>query len=104
MRSFISKKWKSRTSSWKSKVPMESEERAGEPVYELARELGLQTLPRSLVCFDISTTQGTDTVGSAVWFENGRPRRAEYRKFKVKTVEGTDDFASMNEVVTRYFN
>jgi excinuclease ABC subunit C len=83
---------------------MESEERAGEPVYELARELGLQTLPRSLVCFDISTTQGTDTVGSAVWFENGRPRRAEYRKFKVKTVEGTDDFASMNEVVTRYFN
>ncbi|MBA3655842.1 MAG: excinuclease ABC subunit UvrC [Gemmatimonadaceae bacterium] len=83
---------------------MESEERAGEPVYELARELGLQTLPRSLVCFDISTTQGTDTVGSAVWFDNGRPRRAEYRKFKVKTVEGTDDFASMNEVVTRYFN
>lgn len=83
---------------------MESEERAGEPVYELARELGLQTLPRSLVTFDISTTQGTDTVGSAVWFENGRPRRAEYRKFKVKTVEGTDDFASMREVVTRYFN
>ncbi|MBA2687912.1 MAG: excinuclease ABC subunit UvrC [Gemmatimonadaceae bacterium] len=83
---------------------MESEERAGEPVYELARELGLQTLPRSLVCFDISTTQGTDTVGSAVWFENGRARRGEYRKFKVKTVEGTDDFASMSEVVTRYFN
>ena len=83
---------------------MESEERAGEPVYELARELGLQTLPRSLVTFDISTTQGTDTVGSAIWFENGRPRRAEYRKFKVKTVEGTDDFASMREVVTRYFN
>jgi len=82
---------------------MEADERAGDPVYELGRELGLQRLPRSLVCFDISTTQGTDTVGSCVWFENGRAKRAEYRKFKVKTVEGTDDFASMQEVVRRYF-
>jgi excinuclease ABC subunit C len=81
----------------------EAEERAGDPVYELGRELGLQRLPRSLVCFDISTAQGTDTVGSCVWFENGRPKRAEYRKFRVKTVEGSDDFASMNEVVRRYF-
>ena len=77
--------------------------RASDPVYELGRELGLQKLPRSMVCFDISTAQGTDTVGSCVWFENGRPKRGEYRKFKVKTVEGTDDFASMREVVTRYF-
>jgi len=83
---------------------MEAEERAGDPVYELSRELGLQRLPRSLVCFDISTTQGTDTVGSCVWFENGRPKRNEYRKFKVKTVEGSDDFASMREVVRRYFD
>jgi excinuclease ABC subunit C len=83
---------------------MEAEERAGDPVYELARELGLQRIPRSLVCFDISTTQGTDTVGSCVWFENARPKRSEYRKFKVKTVEGTDDFASMHEVVRRYFD
>ena len=82
---------------------MEADERAGDPVYELGRELGLQRLPRSLVCFDISTTQGTDTVGSCVWFENGRPKRSEYRKFKVKTVEGTDDFASIQEVVRRYF-
>ena len=82
---------------------MEAEERAGDPVYELGRELGLQRIPRSLVCFDISTTQGTDTVGSCVWFENARPKRAEYRKFKVKTVEGADDFASMHEVVLRYF-
>ncbi|HET7614874.1 MAG TPA: excinuclease ABC subunit UvrC [Gemmatimonadaceae bacterium] len=82
---------------------MEADERAGDPVYELGRELGLQRLPRSLVCFDISTTQGTDTVGSCIWFENGRPKRSEYRKFKVKTVEGSDDFASMREVVGRYF-
>src|SRR5688572_16241560 len=82
---------------------LESEERATNPVYELGRELGLQRLPRSLVCFDISTAQGTDTVGSCVWFDNGRPRRAEYRKFKVKSVVGTDDFSSMHEVVGRYF-
>lgn len=82
----------------------ETGERAVDPVYELGRVLEVQRLPRSFVCFDISTAQGTDTVGSCVWFENGRPKRAEYRKFRVKTVEGTDDFASMNEVVTRYFS
>lgn len=81
----------------------EAEERAGDPVYELQRQLGLQKVPRALVCFDISHAQGTDTVASCVWFQNGRPYRNEYRKFKVKTVEGIDDFASMNEVVTRYF-
>jgi excinuclease ABC subunit C len=81
----------------------ESEVRAGEPVYELQRELGLQRVPRAIVCFDISHAQGTDTVASMVWFENGRPRRGEYRKFKVATVEGIDDFASMREVVGRYF-
>jgi len=81
----------------------EAEERAGDPIYELQRQLGLQKVPRALVCFDISHAQGTDTVASCVWFQNGRPYRAEYRKFKVKTVEGIDDFASMHEVVTRYF-
>ena len=82
----------------------EADERAGDPIYELQRQLELQKVPRSLVCFDISHAQGTDTVASCVWFQNGRPYRAEYRKFKVKTVEGIDDFASMHEVVTRYFS
>lgn len=81
----------------------ETEQRAGDPVYELQRQLGLQRVPRALVCFDISHAQGTDTVASCVWFQNGRPYRAEYRKFKVRDVQGIDDFASMNEVVTRYF-
>jgi excinuclease ABC subunit C len=81
----------------------EAEERAGDPVYELQRQLALQKVPRAFVCFDISHAQGTDTVASCVWFQNGRPYRAEYRKFKVKTVEGIDDFASMGEVVSRYF-
>jgi excinuclease ABC subunit C len=81
----------------------ETDERAGDPIYELQRQLGLQRVPRAIVCFDISHAQGTDTVASCVWFQNGRPYRAEYRKFKVREVEGIDDFASMAEVVTRYF-
>jgi excinuclease ABC subunit C len=80
-----------------------ADERAGDPVYELQRQLGLVRVPRAFVCFDISHAQGTDTVASMVWFQNGRPFRNEYRKFKVKTVEGIDDFASMKEVVGRYF-
>jgi excinuclease ABC subunit C len=80
-----------------------ADERAGDPVYELQRQLGLAKVPRGFVCFDISHAQGTDTVASMVWFQNGRPYRNEYRKFKVKTVEGIDDFASMKEVVGRYF-
>jgi excinuclease ABC subunit C len=84
----------------------ETDQRAADPVYELGQVLGLEKLPRSLVCFDNSTAQGKDSVGSIVWFENGRPRRAEYRTMKVKTVDeadGPDDFQSMREVVGRYF-
>lgn len=84
----------------------DTDERAADPVYDLGRELGLEKLPRSLVCFDNSTAQGKDSVGSVVWFENGRPRRAEYRTMRVKSVDessGPDDFQSMREVVGRYF-
>ena len=81
----------------------ETDERAVDPVYELQRELGLKRVPRSIVCFDVSHAQGTDTVASLVWFENGRPKRAEYRKFKIANVTGNDDYASMGEVVERYF-
>jgi excinuclease ABC subunit C len=81
----------------------EADERAVDPVYELQRQLGLERVPRSLVCFDISHAQGTDTVASCVWFQNGRAHRGEYRKFKVRSVDGVDDFASMREVVGRYF-
>lgn len=84
----------------------ETDERAADPVYDLGRELGLEKLPRSIVCFDNSTAQGKDSVGSVVWFENGRPRRAEYRTMRVKSIEesaGPDDFQAMREVVGRYF-
>jgi excinuclease ABC subunit C len=82
---------------------LEEEERADDPVYALGRDLGLNAMPRSLICADISTAQGKDTVGSIVWFENGRPKRSEYRTYKMKTVEGQDDFASMAEMTGRYF-
>ena len=80
----------------------EGSERADDPVYAVGRDLGLAVVPRRLVCADISTAQGRDTVGSIVWLENGRPRRSEYRTFKMKTVEGQDDFAAMGEMIGRY--
>ena len=80
-----------------------TDERAGDPTYELQRQLGLARVPRAFVVFDVSHAQGTDTVASCVWFQNGRPNRGEYRKFKVASHERNDDFASMNEVVGRYF-
>lgn len=81
---------------------LEADERAVDPVYELQRELGLPRVPRAIVCTDISHAQGTDVVASAVWFENGRPRRSEYRKFKVAAADANDDFKAMAAVVTRF--
>lgn len=81
----------------------ETEERVEDPVYLLGRELGMTTVPRTFICIDISTAQGKDTVGSLVTFEAGRPRKAEYRKFKIQGPGQQDDFAAIHEVVTRYF-
>ncbi len=80
----------------------ETEERAEDPVYALGRDLGLQRVPRSLVCVDISHNAGRDTVGSLVWFEGGRPKKSEYRKFRIGDPGMQDDFAAIREVVTRY--
>jgi excinuclease ABC subunit C len=70
---------------------------------ELAGALGLSTPPLRIECYDISTIQGTNTVGSMVVFEEGRPRSGEYRRFRVKSVVGTDDYASHREVLRRRF-
>ena len=80
----------------------ETEERAEDPVYALGRDLGLSQVPRSMVCVDISHNQGRDMVGSLVWFEGGRPKKSEYRKFKLKGLAHQDDFAAIAEVITRY--
>jgi excinuclease ABC subunit C len=70
---------------------------------QLAQALELPTPPNRIECYDISTIQGTNTVGSMVVFEEGRPRSGEYRRFRVKTVQGTDDYASHREVLHRRF-
>ena len=71
---------------------------------ELAAVLGLSTLPHRIEGFDISNISGTFAVASLVSFKNGRPDRANYRRFKIKTVTGQDDFASMAEVVRRRYS
>ena len=78
------------------------EERAADPVYTLGRDLGLSAVPRAFICVDISTNQGRDTVGSLVWFEAGRPKKSEYRRYKIKGPGQQDDFAAIHEVVTRF--
>lgn len=70
-------------------------------VKQLAEVLGLSTLPRRMECFDISHISGVDKVSSMVVFEDGEPKKSHYRKFKIKTVEGNNDFASMKETLTR---
>ena len=70
---------------------------------ELQAALGLLQAPNRIECYDISNTQGTASVGSMVVFEQGTPLKGHYRHFNIKTVTGPDDFASMEEVLTRRF-
>ncbi len=72
-------------------------------VQALKRDLHLASIPRRIECFDISHFHGSETVASMVSFLDGKPRKSEYRKFKIKTVEGVDDFASMREVIRRRY-
>jgi len=70
---------------------------------ELQDHLGLETPPNRIECYDISTTQGTATTGSMVVFVKGVPRKSDYRRFKIRTVEGSDDYGSMREMLRRRF-
>ena len=72
-------------------------------IYALQRDLNLPTLPRIIAGVDISNFQGTNPIGSLVIFEDGKPKRSQYRYFKIRDSEGPDDFASIREVVTRHF-
>ncbi len=67
----------------------------------LREELALPTLPLRIECYDISNTMGTNSVASMVVFQSGRPAKDQYRRFRIRTVEGADDFASMAEVIRR---
>jgi excinuclease ABC subunit C len=72
-------------------------------LWELAKVLGLSKPPQRIEGFDISNISGTFKVASLVSFKNGRPDRANYRRFKIKSVDGQDDFASMAEVIRRRY-
>jgi excinuclease ABC subunit C len=78
-------------------------DRAEEALFSLQDELDLKVVPRLMVCFDVSHTQGAEAVASAVVFENGEPRRAGYRHMRIKGEWGNDDFRSMQEAVGRWF-
>src|SRR5205085_10328066 len=68
---------------------------------ELQDHLGLPTAPLRIECYDMSHIQGSDYVGSMVVMEDALPKKADYRRFKVREVPGNDDFAAMEEVLTR---
>ena len=72
-------------------------------IAELQNSLDLQTPPNRIECYDISNIQGNSPVGSMIVFENGKPKKSDYRKFNIKTVDGIDDYAMMREVLTRRF-
>src|SRR5436305_4572951 len=77
--------------------------RRAEALEELREALNLESLPLRIECYDISTIQGVETVGSMVVFEDAAPKKAHYRKFAVRSLDGQDDFAAMAEVVSRRF-
>ncbi len=74
-----------------------------EALQQLQDELELPSLPQRIECYDISTIQGTSAVGSMVVFEDGTPKKSEYRRFRIKGVDGQNDFAMMQEVLRRRF-
>jgi excinuclease ABC subunit C len=72
------------------------------PIQELKEILGFDKLPRKIVCMDISTIQGTDTVSSAVYFENGKSKKKYYRHFIIRESETQNDFAALQETLKRF--
>ena len=74
-----------------------------EAVNELQEQLSLPNVPQRMECYDISHIQGSNVVGSMVVFQDGKPRPDHYRRFRIKTVEGVDDYASMKEMLRRRF-
>src|SRR6266508_45320 len=82
---------------------LNTEQRAIAGLSEIRDLLGLPGLPARIECYDISNTQGTNSVGAMVVFEHGEPKKSRYRKFKIKTVAGANDVASIQEVLRRRF-
>ncbi|HTL70751.1 MAG TPA: excinuclease ABC subunit UvrC [Candidatus Eisenbacteria bacterium] len=85
-------------------VPSPSRKEPGEKVLaDLKEALSLPAVPRRIECFDISNIQGSEAVGSMVVFIDAKPARSEYRKFRIRTVQGIDDYQMMREVIRRRY-
>ena len=91
---------------WQLQQEQREEERIPRSVLSLQRDLRLKNPPRRIECFDISHLGGTGTVASCVVFQDGKPRKSDYRTYKIRTVENgkPDDFQSMREVVERRYS
>src|SRR6266540_171800 len=102
----IIEQWLSQKGGHKVEIRVQrlnSEQRAVAGLSEVRDLIGLPGLPARIECYDISNTQGTNSVGAMVVFEHGEPKKSRYRKFKIKTVEGANDVASIQEVLRRRF-
>ncbi|NIM91557.1 MAG: excinuclease ABC subunit UvrC [Candidatus Aminicenantes bacterium] len=82
---------------------LQKKEKKFSPLEEIKNILSLESLPRRIEGFDISNLSGEESVGSLVVFENGQPKKSDYRKYKIKTVTGPNDVASLQEVIRRRY-
>ena len=87
----------------KQSEKMNPEQKSTRLMKEIQKELGLQKLPLQIECFDNSNIQGSDAVAACVVFKKAKPSKKDYRKYIIKTVNGPDDYASMQEVVRRRY-
>ena len=81
----------------------EMDQKAAKGLSELQDIIGLPSLPHRIESYDISNTSGVLNVGSMIVYENGKPKNSDYRKFRIQSVQGSDDYASMHEMLTRRF-
>lgn len=88
----------------KQQEKLNPEQRTTRILTTMRKDLNMKELPRHIECFDNSNTQGSFPVSSCVVFKNAKPSKKDYRHFNIKTVEGPDDFASMEEVLTRRYS
>ncbi|AAK78488.1 excinuclease ABC subunit C [Clostridium acetobutylicum] len=88
----------------KFKIKLLSDKRLNENILiEMTEVIGLEEVPHRIEAYDISNIQGVDSVGSMIVFEEGKPKNSDYRRFKIKTVKGANDYDSMREILTRRF-
>ena len=93
-----------RTEKFKRMEKLNPEQRATRTLTTIMKDFHLNELPRHIECFDNSSISGTNAVASCVVFRNGKPAKKEYRHFNIKTADGSDDYASMREVMSRRYS